>query len=228
MRRGRLVATLALVALGCQLEPPFDRSNPFDPGSPYEIRFVGAPDTVASIGERFQVTLEREPPIDQAALSIQWEVADPNDAFVVPTELRHLFNGEFSGTSTMTAQLRTLAIAARFNDAVVVGRNIVVGQLVATLNPSCGVTACTAVAVGVGGTLAVFTDARDALGAAVQQEQFAMQRASVTVRAPAILTPSYTPNASGTYGFAVTGTGTTWVVIRSDRAVDSVQVTVTP
>lgn len=227
MRRA-IVASALLAASGCALEPPFDRSNPFDPGSPYEIRFVGAPDTVASLGERFQVTLERDPPIDQSALSIQWEVSDPNNILVVPTELRHIFNGEFGSTNTMTAQLRTLSIGARFNDAVVVGQNIVVGQLVAALNPSCGATACTAVPVGVGGTLSVFTDARDALGAAVQQEQFAMQRATVTVRSPAVLAPSWTPNALGTYSFSVTGTGTTWVVFRSDRAVDSVQVTIAP
>lgn len=223
-----IVASALLAAGACTLEPPFDRSNPFDPGSPYEIQFVGAPDTVASLGERFQITLERDPPIDQAALSIQWEVSDPNNSLVVPTELRHIFNGEFGSTNTMTAQLKTLAIGARFNDAVVVGQNLVVGQLVAALNPSCGATACTAVPVGVGGTLSVLTDARDALGAAVQQEQFAMQRATVTVRPPAILAPAWAPNALGTYSFSVTGTGTTWVVIRSDRAVDSVQVTIAP
>lgn len=227
MRRA-IVVWVLVAASACALEPPFDRSNPFDPGSPYEIRFVGAPDTVASIGERFQVTLERDPPIDQSALSIRWEVTDPNNLDVVPTELRHLFGGEFNSTNTMTAQLKTLALGARFNDAVVIGRNIVIGQLVATLNPSCGATACTAVPVSVGGTLSVLTDARDALGAAVQQEQYAMQRASVTVRAPAILTPTYIPNSLGTYSFAVTGTGTTWVVFRSDRAVDSVQVTIAP
>jgi len=227
MRRAIVVAVL-LAASACALEPPFDRSNPFDPGSPYEIRFVGAPDTVASLSERFQVTLERDPPIDQSTLSIRWEVSDPNNILVAPTELRHIFGGEFGGTNTMTAQLKTLAIAARFNDAVVVGRSIVVGQLVAALNPTCGATACTAVPVGVGGTLVVSTDARDALGAAVQQEQYAMQRATVAVRSPTILAPTWAPNALGTYSFSVTGTGTTWVVFRSDRAVDSVQVTIAP
>jgi hypothetical protein len=227
MRRLGLAA-IALTALGCSLEPPFDRTNPFDPGSPYVISFLGAPDTVASIGERFQVTLDRDPPIDQSELSIQWQVSDPNDILVTPVELQHLFNGEYIGTNLMSAQLRTLAIGARFNSAVVVGRNITVGQLVATLNPSCGATACSAVPVGVGGTLTVFTDARDALNQVVRLEQFAMQRATVTVRSPSVLTPTWTPNGSGTYTFSVTGTGTTWVVIRSDRAVDSVQVTIAP
>lgn len=228
MTRPFLLAGLTLAALSCTLEPPFDRTNPFDPGSPYEIRFVGAPDTVASIGERFQVTLERDPPIDQSALAIQWQVTDPNDILITPVELWHLFNGEFIGTNLMSAQLRTLAIGARFNSAVVVGQSIVVGQLVAELNPACLGYACSSVAVPVGGTMTITTDARDAEGEAVRLEQFAMQRAVVTVRNAAVLAPAWSPNAQGSYSFSVTGTGTTWVVIRSDRATDSVQVTITP
>lgn len=233
MRRGIALTLVALVTLaGCELKPPFERPNPFDPGSPYPMRMVGVPDTVSAIGQRFQAVIERDPPIDQATLSLQWVVTDPNDILVSVSELRHLFNGEYLATNTLTAQLKTLAVAARFNDAVVVGRNIVVGQLVDSLRLACGSVsvpvACNAVPLAVGGSLSVRSRMRDALGSAIQGAQFAMQRAVVTLRTPGVISAAYSPNTQGTYTFSAIGAGSTWIVIRSDRAVDSVQVTVAP
>ena len=224
--------SVLLVLSACTLEPPFERSNPFDPGSPYPMRLVGVPDTVIAIGQRFQATIERDPPIDQSRLSIQWRVTDPNDILAPATQLQHLFNGEFLATNAMSAELKTLAVGARFNEEVVVGRSIVVGQLVDTLRLSCGSVAapvpCSAVPLGVGATLNVRSASRDARGFAVQGLQHAMARAVVTLRTPGVLSSTFTPNTTGTYTFAAVAAGSTWLVIRSDRAVDSVQVTVTP
>ncbi len=226
MRR-LLLLLLAVAPLACSLEPPYDRTNPFDPGSPYEMRLVGVPDTVAAIGQRFQALIERDPPINTAELAIQWEVTDPNNALAGVLELQHIFRGDFLSTNVMSAQMKTVSIGARFNGDVVVGRNVVVGQLVDELNLSCS-SACASMPISVGWTFPVFSNARDSRGSEVRFEQFAMQRAVVTIRNTAVVTSAVTPNGSGNYVFNAVGAGSTWIVIRSDHAVDSVQVNVTP
>lgn len=223
----RKLVVLLLAVSACSLEPPFDRTNPFDPGSPYPMRLVGVPDTVQAIGQRFQAVIERDPPINTATLAIQWVVTNPNNILAPVSELIHLADGDFISTNVMTAQLRTFAVGAKFNDDVVVGRYITLGQLVDTLNLSCAML-CTAVPLTVGAPLQVFSNARDSRGNEVRVEQFAMQRASVTLRTPGILTSAVTPNNLGTYAFTAAGVGSTWIVIRSDHAVDSVLVNVTP
>jgi hypothetical protein len=223
----RRLFLLSFVALACSLEPPFDRTNPFDPGSPYPMRLEGVPDTVASIGERFQAVIERDPPINTAGLAIQWVVTDPNNILAGVPEIQHLFNGDYVSTNVMSARLKTVAIGARFNDDVVVGRYITVGQLVDTLNLYCS-NPCATMPISVGWTFPVFSDARDARGNEVRFENFAMQRAVVTIRNPAVIGSAVTPNGTGMYVFSALSAGSSWIVIRSDRATDSVHVTVTP
>ena len=218
---------LAALMLGCSLEPPYDRTNPFDPGSPYEMRLIGVPDTVSAIGQRFQALIERDPPINTAELAIQWEVTDPNDVLAGVLELQHIFRGDFLSTNVMSAQMKTVSIGARFNGDVVVGRNVIVGQLVDTLNLSCA-TPCESIPIEVGWTFPVFSNARDSRGNEVRFEQFAMQRAVVTIRNTAVINSQVTPNGTGMYVFSAVGAGSSWIVIRSDHAVDSVHVTVTP
>lgn len=236
MRRFLLIAML--FAIGCSLEPPFERSNPFDPGSPYEMRLVGIPDTLGYKGARFTAVIERDPPMPAVPLLITWGATDPRIGSIPPALpppsglVLPLGAGEFMLSEALTAELVTTAIAARLNSEVVVGRTMVVGQLVDTLRLACGTVAaplaCNAVPLSVGGTLSVRSSARDAGGAVVQGLQFAMERATVALRTPGVLSPSFTPNGLGTYTFTAAGAGSTWIVIRSDRAVDSVQVTVAP
>jgi hypothetical protein len=126
----------------------------------------------------------------------------------------------------------TTAIAAEFNRDVVVGRNIVVGQRARTLTLACGPAAapvaCDATPLGIGAAAVVRSSARDAGGSPVSGLQFAMARAHVTSRNPAVMSPAVTPNASGTYAFTAVGVGTTWVVITMDFATDSVRFVVNP
>lgn len=228
------IALLTLVLAACTLEPPFERSNPFDPGSPYPMRLVGVPDTVSAIGQRFAVSVERDPPINFSRLSVTWGAWSLKGNFARAPELQHVGDGEFVSTASMSALLSDVSIAAQFSTVaagfshgVEVGRNLTVGQLVKQLNLQC-VPACQMLPLAVGSSLQVLSDARDANGNAVQQEIHAMRRAIVELRATGVLVSSVVPNNLGTYTFTAVGAGSTWIVIRSDHAVDSVQVTVTP
>jgi hypothetical protein len=131
---------LPLVA--CELVGPYDRTNPFDAGSPYVMTLSGVPDTAGAEGLRFTATIERNPPITLSP-AIRWVTTDPNDLFGV-SPLTHLFGGEYVVSNRVTAQLRTITVGARFSDEVSVGRNLVVGQLSATLALACGTVAAPA------------------------------------------------------------------------------------
>lgn len=229
-----LPGAVALVVLGCTLEPPFDRTNPFDPGSPYEMQLLGVPDTVDARGARFTAVIERDPPLPAGDLSIKWEAIDPRfgggfhdpptpSEYVLP-----LAGGEFVASGVLTAEFVPATIAARFNSSVVVGRTIVVGQRARTLSLSCSGVACDAVPTLVGQTRAIQSTATDANGHLLAGLQHAMQRATVISRDPSVIAPSVTPNAGGLYGVSAVGEGNTWVVITVDLATDSVRFVVTP
>lgn len=232
MRRLALASLVA--ALGCSLEPPFDRSNPFDPGSPYEMRLVGVPDTVDARGARFAAVIERDPPISVEDLSIRWEATDPRFGGVPPnppppsTLVLPLADGEFVISPNLTAEMVTTSIAARFNSSVVVGRNIVVGQRARTLSLSCTSGACDATPLGIGASAPIGSSALDANGHVLSGLQHAMARATVVSRNPAVIALNVTPNAAGSYGVTAVGAGSTWVVITVDFATDSVRFVVEP
>lgn len=230
----RLAFATMLAALGCTLEPPFDRSNPFDPGSPYEMRLVGVPDTLDARGARFTAVIERDPPLNIDNLSIRWEAIDPRFGSVPPappppsTLVLPLAAGEFVLSANLSAEFVTTSIGARFNSAVVVGRNIVVGQRARTLTLSCAGGACDATPLGIGATASIGSSSLDANGHLLSGLQHAMARATVVSRNPAVIAPSVTPNAGGNYGVTAVGAGSTWVVITVDFATDSVRFVVDP
>lgn len=230
----RLAIATVLAALGCTLEPPFDRSNPFDPGSPYEMRLVGVPDTLDARGARFTAVIERDPPIDVSDLSIRWEATDPRFGSIPPsppppsTLVLPLIDGEFVLSPSLTAEMVTTSIGARFNSAVVIGRNIVVGQRARTLTLSCAAGACDATPLGIGATASIGSSSLDANGHLLSGLQHAMARATVVSRNPAVIAPNVTPNAGGSYAVTAVGAGSTWVVITVDFATDSVRFVVNP
>jgi hypothetical protein len=229
MKRAIALAAAALGVGACALEPPLDRTNPFDPWSPYPMTLVGAPDTAYSIGEEFNTFIERTPPIPSDGIILKWEVTDPNDINRPVNEVQSMGDGRFRITSFATAQFRTYAIAARFTDyiyQVVVGRNIVVGQRVAALQVSCIPGPCDAITPASGTVITLATDAEDALGGFIRGIPFAMARASIVSRDPAVVRPDSTTASTGRFHLTAGAPGTTWVVVTMDVAVDSVQLTV--
>jgi hypothetical protein len=230
----RLALAIVLAALGCSLEPPFERSNPFDPGSPFEMRLVGVPDTLDARGARFTAVIERDPPLDTDNLSIRWEAVDPRFGGVPPsppppsTLVLPLADGEFVLSANLSAEFVTTSIGARFNSSIVVGRNIVVGQRARTLTLACAGAACDAAPLNVGATATIGSSATDGNGHVLSGLQHAMARATVVSRNPSVIALNVTPNASGTYGVTAVGAGSAWVVITVDFATDSVRFVVDP
>lgn len=238
MRRRIAILLVVFAAAACELQPAFDRTNPFDPGSPYPMRMVGVPDTVDFRGARFTATIERDPPLPVGPLAITWRATDPRfgvapGAPPIPSALvLPVGNGAFLISQSLTAELVTTAIAAVFNSEVVVGRNIVVGQRARTLTLTCGSAAapvaCDAAALSIGETATVRSASRDAGNNALSGLQFAMQRARIVSRNPAVIASAVTPNVLGTYAFTAVGAGSTWVVVTVDFATDSVRFVVNP
>lgn len=236
MRSAFLLGVTMLSA--CELQPEFERSNPFDPGSPYQMRMVGVPDTLDARGARFTATIERDPPLPAGPLLITWRATDPRFGVVpgappIPSALvLPIGNGGFVISQSLTAEMVTTAIAAEFNSEVVVGRNIVVGQRARTLALSCGTPtvpiACDATPLSIGATATVRSTSTDAGGSALSGLQFAMERARVVSRNPAVIASAVTPNGFGTYAFTAVAAGSTWVVITVDFATDSVRFVVNP
>ncbi|MBX3134474.1 MAG: hypothetical protein KF689_13920 [Gemmatimonadaceae bacterium] len=194
------------------------------------MTLVDVPDTAGADGLRFTATVHRDPPITANA-AVQWVTADPN-ALNSPSTLTHLFGGEFVVSNRVTAELKTMAVGARFTDRIEVGRYVIVGQLSATLGLFCGTVgapvACDAAPFAPGASVLIRSAPRDSLNVLVRGLSFAMERAQVTLRTPGVLSSVVSPNAQGSYTFTATGIGETWVVIRVDRALDSVRVVVAP
>lgn len=221
-----------LVLMGCELQPAYERTNPFDPGSPIPMRLVGVPDTLTSIGDRFTAVIERDPPLSPLPTSILWESKDPRTLNANAFWLVPLGYGEYVVSPSASAEMRTTSIGAMLNDAITVGRNLVVGQLVDTLRLGCGsaitLTACDAAPRTPGSAFTVFSRSRDARGNGVNGLFYAMERAAVTVRTPTVVTSEYAPNGFGNYAFRAGSAGETWIVIRVDRSTDSVRIVVAP
>lgn len=116
--RSRSVALLLLVG-ACQLDPAPDRSNPFDPRSPYEMTMVDVPDAVSVVGTRFTARIERDPPLPAGPLLIAW--SSSNGALVTS-----LFGGEYLVASVPSTPV-PVTLIARFNEDVVVTRVVTVG-----------------------------------------------------------------------------------------------------
>jgi hypothetical protein len=117
--RSRSVALLLLVG-ACQLDPAFDRSNPFDPRSPYQMTMVDVPDRVSVSGTRFTARIERDPPMPSGPLLISW--SSSNDALVTA-----LYGGEYVVSAVPSTPV-PVTLIARFNEDVMVTRVVSVGQ----------------------------------------------------------------------------------------------------
>jgi hypothetical protein len=110
--RARTVAAVALLlALGsCTIDPPFARTNHFDPEADVTMRLVG-PDSVHGIGTRFRMTIEATPALPDRPLFINWDSSHPllvvdasNGEFVV-------INAGFTYTQVfITAHLRDVVV----------------------------------------------------------------------------------------------------------------------
>jgi hypothetical protein len=116
--RSRYVALLLLVG-ACQLDSAPDRSNPFDPRSPYQMTMVDVPVSVSVAGTRFTARIERDPPLPSGPLLIAWSSSSP--ALVTS-----LFGGEYL-VSSIPATPVQVTLIARFNEDVIVTRVMTVG-----------------------------------------------------------------------------------------------------
>lgn len=116
--RSRYIALLVLVA-ACQLDSAPDRTNPFDPRSPYEMTMVDVPASVSVAGTRFTARIERDPPMPSGPLLIAWTSSHP-------TLVTSLFGGEYLVSSVPASPVQVTLIA-RFNEDVIVTRVMTVG-----------------------------------------------------------------------------------------------------
>jgi hypothetical protein len=225
-------AVLAVLLAGCKLEEPFVRSNPFDPGSPYPLRLVGGPDTAYSIGDEFQLSVEREPPLGStASLGVTWVANIPAAAPFPSPQLKHLYDGRYVVTPEVSSTYTLIYIGAAFNSDVVVWRTIYVGQRAEQLSLSCSATgflACDTPVRAVGARVEVSSTALDARGNGIRNASALMDRSQVVIRDPSVMASTTLTNSLGTYHFTALAPGSTWVVVQSDRGTDSVRFVVTP
>jgi hypothetical protein len=216
--RGAVLATMAVAFVaGCALKEPFERTNPFDPGFEYEL-FVTGPDSVHTQGERFTMTLESSGPLPPGELFVGWRTGNP-------TIVTGGAGGDFMVLSS-SATYVPVALSAELGPDVVVSKTVYVGQGAATLALSCPPAPCDDVPYAIGNTIDVHVQMRDANTNVMSQA--ALQRAQVTSRNNAVVTPAAQLIGPGYVRVAAMGAGTTWVVIRVDRATDSVRVVVAP
>lgn len=237
-RSALAVAGLApLLALGaCTLQEPFERTNPFDPESVFEMSLSG-PDSTHSFGEQVQLTLASTPPLPDREMYIEWVAHDfvhyissGNVDVPVFTQLAQTNgDGKFIVVET-SAEYRMINLAAMLDD-VAVGHRLWVGQTAATLSLSCApftqpFTPCDNVG-GPPNILEIHTWMRDPLGVSLRNVGFAIERGSLTSRNPSVVIPRpLTRDAAGIVRFTVIGPGSAWVIVRMDDAVDSLLVTV--
>lgn len=219
-----LFAALVLaVAVACHIEEPFARTNLWDKDGTATKTLIG-PDSVFSIGDRIRVTLSTDPPVPPGA-QFEWVSIGASDTAV---NVFPAGDGEFLVTRS-NAGYALVPVSAKFDESVVV-KQVWVGQLVASLELFCGAgVACESIPVTVGSNLSVRSTSRDANGNDIRQRNEAMKRAVTVIRDPAIVTTAPTlPNAAGNWTARATAPGSTWLVVRMDRATDSVRIVVVP
>ncbi len=123
MRTRAVVAVTLLSALlpalgSCTIDPPFARTNHFDPEANVTMRLVG-PDSVHGIGTRFRMTIEATPALPDRPLFINWDSSHP-------TMVVDAANGEFVVISAGFTYTQVF-ITANLRD-VVVGTTVWVGR----------------------------------------------------------------------------------------------------
>jgi len=223
-----LVTASALAS--CRIEAPFVRDNPWDSGSNARLRLTG-PDSALSVGARIAVTLSATPAIPPNGV-IVWKSNEDGDGQIPPeTQVWTAGPGLFE-VRRATAEFQRIAVTAQLDNNIVAWE-VWVGQSVAFLDLFCGSAtvqqACDAIPMTINATRLLGTIARDANTNPIGRFGVAMARGTVTSRDPAVIsTVNTVPNAQGTVTVRAVGAGTTWVVMRVDRAVDSVRFVVTP
>jgi hypothetical protein len=232
MTRPRL-AVLVLVAAStlasCRIEEPFVRDNPWDTGSNARLTLTG-PDSALSVGERIAVTLSATPAIPPNGV-IVWKSNEDGDGIPPETQVWTAGPGLFE-VRRATADFQRIAVTAKLDNNIVAWE-VWVGQSVAVLDLFCGTAtvqqACDATPMSINSTRQLGTIARDANTNPIGRFNVAMARGTITSRDPSVISTANTaPNAQGTVTARAVGAGATWVVMRVDRAVDSVRLVVAP
>ncbi len=234
MMRPRALALCALLAAStlasCRIEAPFVRDNPWDTGSNARLTLTG-PDSALSVGARIAVTLSAVPQIPANGV-IVWKSNEAGDG-IVPAETQVWTAGPgLFEVRRATADFKRIAVTAKLDNNIVAWE-VWVGQSVALLDLYCGTAtvqlACDATPMTINATRQLGTIARDANTNPIGRFDVAMARGTITSRDPSVISTANTvPNAQGTVTARAVGAGTTWVVMRVDRAVDSVRFVVAP
>jgi len=224
-----VLACLALVTTGCKLEPPFERTNPYDTGGIVKIDMLG-PDTIHSRGERFQMQLLGDPALPSNLL-VTWQVLIVEKRPVSTASVHPLFDGAYV-VELASAIYERVELSALLHDRVV-GKVIYVGQRATTISLSCAPSgqpyrACDATPVAPGAPITVYTTLTDALGYPISFAEVALARGSLASRDGAVAVAEPPTGLATSVRFTAVGAGTTWLVVRVDDAVDSVRVTVAP
>jgi hypothetical protein len=219
--RGGLIAAL-LLAAACDLQAPYARTNPFDPGGTIRMRIVG-PDSSHALGERLRFAIEADAALPPGPLYVNWQSDNP--ALLVSAA-----NGEFVVLGA-SARFTELGITATFGE-VPVRRTILLGQSADSLRLACGTmavpAACDATPMTVGATLDVRPRLVDAFGNVVRSPSDALARAVLAARTAGVVQVLPDGAAAGVIRLRATAAGTSWVVVRVDRGTDSVRVVVSP
>jgi hypothetical protein len=234
IKRPRGFAVLVLVAAStlssCRIEAPFARDNPWDTGSNARLELTG-PDSALAVGARIAVTLSATPALPPNGV-IVWKSNEAGDG-IIPAETQVWTAGPgLFEVRKATADFQRIAVSAKLDNNIVAW-DVWVGQSVATLDLFCGTAtvpvSCDATPMTINATRQLGTIATDANTNPIGRFETAMARGSITSRDPSVVSTTLTaPNAQGTVTARAVGAGTTWVVMRVDRAVDSVRFVVTP
>ncbi|MEY3701759.1 MAG: hypothetical protein RI891_1051 [Gemmatimonadota bacterium] len=217
----RWVCALIGVALvGCELESPYARVNPFDPGGVVRLSMSG-PDSAVFAGQRVRYTVDASHPLPSGSAMIAWRSSDP---------LRLIAGtaGEYIVTNA-TARFVPVEVSVLF-DSVRVSRTVLVGQTVARLALWCGpvggpMIACEA---GAGTTLLVRATMADSSTTPVRQPLYAVQRAVVSSSDSSVVRPAVDAAGDGTLAVTARAAGQAWMRVQVDGARDSVLVVVRP
>jgi hypothetical protein len=245
MSRPVLLAVLVLAStLACRVEPPFERSNPHDPGSIYDLRLAG-PDTIRTAGAVAQMTIVADPPVPYDDFHVQWEaedwfdwpepVPDDFDPRGVPTfpAMVSQGNGVFTAVNT-TAEHKQVFLRAQLGPDVTLGRPIVTYQHATSIALSCAphtqpIVACDAAPRPTNQDVPVHVRLWDAGGIEVRDIRWAIQRGQVISRDALIaMALPVRLDTNGIVRARTAGPGSTWIIVRIDDAVDSVRLVVAP
>lgn len=232
---------LLVLTAACEIKEPFVRANPLDPASIYDISITG-PDSVHSLSERIQLTVQSTPPFPDDDYFVQWTAnnyvecvppGSPNCRKIDYPIVLSAGSGEYA-VIDIEARYRSVLLVAHFGDVLAV-HSVLLGQKVVALDLSCApwslpLNSCDSAPFARGSVIALYTRMTDPDGAAISQKvEYAIERATVFSRDSGVVLPQpITADPSGAIRVGAVGAGTTWVVVRVDDAVDSVRVTVAP